>query len=70
VAKTLLVKGWYHHSMLMKTQSNMNPSDADEGTPVSVKIRERLAAARKRFYANDNIAEFIQPGELERSKRK
>jgi GTP cyclohydrolase I len=37
----------------------------DEGTPVSVKIRERLLAARKRFYANDNIAEFIEPGELE-----
>ena len=36
-----------------------------EGTPVSVKIRERLQAARKRFNANDNIAEFIQPGELE-----
>ena len=38
----------------------------DEGTPVSVKIRERLIAARKRFNANDNIAEFIQPGELEK----
>lgn len=37
----------------------------DEGTPVSVKIRERLLAAKKRFNANDNIAEFIQPGELE-----
>ena len=43
----------------------MNPQDADEGTPVSVKIRERLQAARKRFYANDNIAPFIEPGELE-----
>ncbi|KQP18493.1 GTP cyclohydrolase I [Pseudorhodoferax sp. Leaf267] len=38
----------------------------DEGTPVSVKIRERLVAARKRFNANDNIAEFIEPGELEK----
>ena len=37
----------------------------DIGTPVSVKIRERIKAARKRFNANDNIAEFIQPGELE-----
>ena len=37
-------------------------SQADEGTPVSVKIRERLAAARKRFNANDNISEFIEPG--------
>jgi GTP cyclohydrolase I len=43
----------------------MNPNDADQGTPVSVKIRERIAASRKRFHANDNIAQFIQPGELE-----
>ena len=43
------------------------PSAADdEGTPVSVKIRERLLAARKRFNANDNIADFIEPGELEK----
>jgi GTP cyclohydrolase I len=43
----------------------MNPVDDDEGTPVSVKIRERIKAARKRFNANDNIADFIEPGELE-----
>ena len=43
----------------------MNPSDDDAGTPVSVKIRERLKAARKRFNANDNIAQFVHPGELE-----
>jgi len=43
----------------------MNPVDPDEGTPVSVKIRERIQAARKRFHANDNIADFIQPGELD-----
>lgn len=52
--------------MLKKTQSTMNPTDADEGTPVSVKIRERLVAARKRFNANDNIANFVEPGELEK----
>lgn len=40
--------------------------DEDEGTPVSVKIRERVKAARRRFNANDNISEFIQPGELEK----
>ena len=40
------------------------PAD-DAGTPMSVKIRERILAARKRFNANDNIAEFIQPGELD-----
>jgi GTP cyclohydrolase I len=50
----------------MPSKSAMNPSDADEGTPVSVKIRERLGAARKRFHANDNISDFIEPGELER----
>jgi len=42
----------------------MTPNMQD-GTPVSVKIRERVQAARKRFHSNDNIAEFIQPGELE-----
>ena len=39
---------------------------SDEGTPVSVRIRERLQAARRRFNANDNIADFIEPGELEK----
>jgi len=38
----------------------------DAGVPVSIKIRERLQASRKRFHANDNIAEFIEPGELEK----
>jgi len=43
------------------------PQDVtDEGTPVSVKIRERLIQARKRFNANDNIAQFIEPGEMEK----
>ncbi len=53
--------------MLRKTDAAERPADGaeDEGTPVSVKIRERLLAARKRFHANDNIAEFIEPGELE-----
>ncbi len=49
----------------MISENSMNSTVADEGTPVSVKIRERLAAARKRYYANDNIADFMQPGELE-----
>ena len=56
--------------MLMKAQDAMNTSTTstaqDEGVPVSVKIRERVMAARKRFNANDNIAEFIEPGELEK----
>jgi GTP cyclohydrolase I len=32
---------------------------------VSSRIRGRLKAARKRFHANDSIADFVQPGELE-----
>jgi GTP cyclohydrolase I len=53
------------YSMLKKFQADMNAADSDQGVPVSVKIRERLQTARKRFHSNDNIAEFIQPGELE-----
>ncbi len=44
----------------------MNTDDPQDGTPMSVKIRERLAAAGQRFHANDNIAEFLQPGDIER----
>jgi len=33
--------------------------------PVSDRIRNRLRQARKRFNANDNIAAFIEPGEME-----
>jgi GTP cyclohydrolase IA len=36
----------------------------DEGVPVSRRIRERIQAAQRRFHANDNISEFIEPGEL------
>jgi GTP cyclohydrolase I len=59
--------------MLMKAEPSMNLAEpraeggvvADAGTPISVKIRERIEAARKRYHSNDNIADFIQPGELE-----
>ena len=50
--------------MLMKITTSLK-GETDEGTPVSVKIRERLVQARKRFHANDNISDFIEPGELE-----
>jgi GTP cyclohydrolase I len=56
--------------MLMKSNTPTAPESApatdDEGTPMSVKIRERITHARKRFNANDNIAEFIEPGDLEK----
>ena len=56
-------KGLVLFTITMKTDIT-SMHDSDEGTPVSVKIRERLVAARKRFNANDNIAEFINPGDL------
>jgi GTP cyclohydrolase IA len=37
----------------------------DNALPVSARIRARIAKARKRFHANDSIADFVQPGELE-----
>jgi GTP cyclohydrolase I len=49
----------------MNDQASANMPVDDDGVPVSVKIRERVNAARKRYYANDNIAEFVQPGEME-----
>ena len=49
----------------MKAEHSMDASESAAGTPVSVKIRERIRAARKRFHSNDNIASFIEPGELE-----
>lgn len=44
----------------------MTSDPHDEGLPVSIQIRERLKASRQRFHANDNIADFIEPGELEK----
>ena len=38
---------------------------ANESTPVSRRIRDRVKASNRRFHANDNISEFIEPGELE-----
>ncbi|NEN74930.1 GTP cyclohydrolase I [Pelistega sp. NLN82] len=39
-------------------------SDSKETTYISNVIRQRIKEAGKRFNANDNIAEFIKPGEL------
>ncbi|MGE5336902.1 MAG: GTP cyclohydrolase I [Gemmatimonadota bacterium] len=41
------------------------PAADDLGVPVSQKIRERINRARERFHANDNISEYIEPGELD-----
>ncbi len=47
--------------MMKKNKMNL----VDPVQPVSLRIRERILAARKRFHANDNIADFIEPGELD-----
>jgi GTP cyclohydrolase I len=39
--------------------------EAAGGTPVADRIRERIRTAGARFRANDNIAAFIEAGELE-----
>ncbi|HMS05281.1 MAG TPA: GTP cyclohydrolase I [Burkholderiaceae bacterium] len=52
--------------MAIPTPQATSANDPDDGTPVSVKIRERLKAAGRRFHANDNIAECMDPGDLER----
>jgi len=43
--------------------TNQNGTPAD--LPIATRIRERLLAAGKRFHANDSIAAFIEPGELD-----
>jgi GTP cyclohydrolase I len=45
-----------------------DPASADTA-PVSQTIRNRLERAGKRFHANDNIADFIEPGELDGLQR-
>jgi GTP cyclohydrolase I len=39
---------------------------SDGGTPVADRVRERIRAARARYHANDNIAVYIEDGELEK----
>ena len=43
------------------SQGHGNESDL----PVSARIRARILQAGQRFHANDNIAAFLQPGEIE-----
>jgi GTP cyclohydrolase I len=50
------------------TKPYPSPADSDSAAaaavPASQRIRARLEAAGRRFHANDNIAEFIEAGEL------
>ena len=59
IAKTKTAK-----QISKRTPSKPNHQE-DVGVPVSQKIREKLKKAKKRFHANDNIAEFLEPGDLE-----
>ena len=52
-----------------KPRTEMTLAADDAGVPVSEKIRARLRSARERFHANDNIAAFIEPGELPHLQR-
>jgi GTP cyclohydrolase I len=38
---------------------------SDDGEPLSQVIRQRITASKARFHANDNIAEYIEPGEVD-----
>jgi GTP cyclohydrolase I len=41
------------------------PIQEDETLPTSVRVRQRLARARRRFHANDNISAYLAPGDME-----
>lgn len=51
--------------MLMPPQSAVTENDITQRMSVSDRIRYRLQQAGQRYHANDNIADFIQPGELQ-----
>lgn len=48
-----------------KDAANSNEAGTDLGRPMSEVIRERVKAAGVRNHANDNIAEFLEPGDIE-----
>jgi len=41
------------------------PEKEDPAHPVSARIRARIKEANQRFHANDNIAAFVRPGEVD-----
>lgn len=48
-----------------RVSQDSQKQNATQYVPVSARIRERIRGAKRRFHANDNIAEFIQPGEMD-----
>lgn len=52
--------------MLMHVEPSHNDKEqASVGMPASERIRYRLMCAGQRFHANDNIADYIEEGELD-----
>jgi GTP cyclohydrolase IA len=49
----------------VKTVAKPTGAKDEGGLPLSIVIRKRIQAKKARFHANDNISEFIKPGELE-----
>ena len=50
----------------MKPDQAKNDNAHDGGRPMSAVIRERINNANKGYFANDNIGEFLQVGDLEK----
>ncbi len=51
--------------MLMHASHEAAQDAIDSSASASERIRRRLVAAHQRFHANDNIADFIEEGELD-----
>ena len=47
------------------TRNSRTTNKSEEGVPLSQVIRKRIQAKKARFHANDNIAQFIEPGEID-----
>ena len=47
------------------TSTTSHQNDDTALPPTSARIRERIARAGHRFHANDNIAAFLEPGDLD-----
>ncbi len=59
------VGGFAGNIQSMPKNDDLLPVPASAALPVSEQIRARLLKAKKRFHANDNIAAYIEPGELD-----
>jgi GTP cyclohydrolase I len=42
-----------------------DPNHLSAKEPISEQIKSRIKSSRRRFFANDNISSFIEPGELD-----